>query len=137
MSETDPHIHVERSVAHAGGVVRNVTAAPLGRAADAPAFVTSGCGPRVPYAMTATRPQSVTCLACRDHARAGYLRLAGRIESFGGMPGTAVTREQAVAAAGRLRDLARRFSTWGHRFHSRPCTVSGAGPAYLPNARAR
>lgn len=110
MSEPDPHIHVERNVAQAGAAARNVTAALLGLATDAPALVTTGCGMRVPYAMTSTRPESVTCLACRDHAGSAHRRLADQIERFGGTPGAGVTREQAVAAAARLRDLARRFA---------------------------
>jgi hypothetical protein len=110
MAEPDPHIHVDRNIAQAGAEVRDVTAALLGLAADAPAVVTTGCGQRVPYAMTSTRPESVTCLACRDHARSEYLRVAGQIARFGGMPGVEVTREQAVAAAERLRSLARRFA---------------------------
>ncbi|MEU6151753.1 hypothetical protein ABZ816_17325 [Actinosynnema sp. NPDC047251] len=44
MSETDPHVHVERKVLEAGPEVRNLIASTLGRATDAPSVVTTGCG---------------------------------------------------------------------------------------------
>ncbi|MEV4049957.1 hypothetical protein AB0J55_02115 [Amycolatopsis sp. NPDC049688] len=116
MSETDPHIHVERKVVEAGPEVRNLISSTLGRATDAPGAVTTGCGLRVPYAMTSVRPESVTCLACREHAHREYLRFAGQIERLGRgpMPGVNITGAQLAEAAERLRDLARRFSGEGH-----------------------
>ncbi|MGK5554444.1 hypothetical protein ACSNOI_22800 [Actinomadura kijaniata] len=110
MTDTDPHIHVDRKVAEAGAAVRDVIASTFGLAGDAPTVVTTGCGRRVPYAMTSPRPESVTCLACREHARREHLRLAGQVESLGRTPGTAVTGDQAAKAAERHRNLARRFS---------------------------
>jgi hypothetical protein len=112
MSETDPHIHVEQKVMQAGAAYRNLIASSLGRAPDAPDVVTSGCGLRVPYAMTSTRPESVTCLACREHARREYLRYAEQVERLSRMPGAPVTAGEAVKAARWARDLAKRYS--GH-----------------------
>jgi hypothetical protein len=110
MSEADPHIHVEQRVLEAGPAVRNVISSMLGRVADRPSVVTTGCGRRVPLAMTSPRPESVTCLACREHAHEEYLRLADQIEQLGPAPGMNITPGQVADAAERLRDLARRFA---------------------------
>ncbi|GAA1584212.1 hypothetical protein GCM10009678_78580 [Actinomadura kijaniata] len=110
MAETDPHIHVDRKVAEAGAAVRDVLASTFGLVGDAPAVVTTGCGRRVPYAMTSPRPESVTCLACREHAHREHLRLADQVESLGRAPGSAISADQAARVAERYRDLARRFS---------------------------
>jgi hypothetical protein len=110
MSETDPHIHVEQKVLDAGPTVRNLVSSMLGRATDAPSVVTTGCGLRVPYAMTSPRPESVTCLACREHAHREYLRFADQIERLDPMPDLTITGDQLAETAGRLRDLAKRFS---------------------------
>ncbi|MBO4272292.1 hypothetical protein [Microbispora triticiradicis] len=110
MTETDPHIHVEQKVMQAGAVYRGLLASSLGRAPDAPSVVTTGCGLQVPYAMTSPRPESVTCLACREHAHREHLRYAEQVERLGGMPGAPVTGAQAAEAARRARDVAKRFS---------------------------
>ncbi|WP_068928781.1 hypothetical protein [Planobispora rosea] len=110
MSETDPHIHVEQKVMQAGAAYRNVIASMLGRAPDAPSVVTTGCGLQVPYAMTSPRPESVTCLACREHAHRECLRFAEQVEHLSRMPGAPITGEQAAEAVERVRDLAKRFS---------------------------
>ncbi len=60
--------------------------------------------------LASSRPGSVTCLACREHARAEHLRLAGEIERLGGMPGAVITGARARQVAQHHRDLARRFS---------------------------
>ncbi|OEV02572.1 hypothetical protein [Streptomyces nanshensis] len=106
----DPHIHVETKTAQGGAAVRGLTASVFGLAADAPAQVDSGCGRRVPYAMTSPLPEKVTCLACREHARAEHLRLAESVERLGGMPGSVVGPREARLAAGRHRGLAERFA---------------------------
>ena len=108
--ETDPHIHVERKVAEAGAAVRGLISSMLGRAVDAPSVVTTGCGIQVPYAMTSIRPESVTCLACREYAQREHLRLAEEFErlSRGTVPGG--TGDQLAQAVERLRGLAKRFS---------------------------
>jgi len=43
--------------------------------------VGTGCGVRRPLAMTSTRPEAITCLACRDWARAEYLLWAGMVRA--------------------------------------------------------
>jgi hypothetical protein len=110
MGETDPHIHVEQKVVQAGAAFRNVIVSMLGRVPDAPSVVTSGCGLEVPYAMTSPRPESVTCLACREHAHREYLRFADQVERLGQTPGMIITATDAAEAMERLRDLAQRFS---------------------------
>ncbi|BCJ69652.1 hypothetical protein [Polymorphospora rubra] len=109
-SDPDPHIHVARKVPKADADTRNLVVSMLGRAADAPTVVTTGCGVQVPYAMTSTRPESVTCLACREHAHRECLRFADQIEHLGFMPGMNFTGDQVAEGAQRLRDLAKRFS---------------------------
>lgn len=111
MSESDPHIHVEQDVVQAGSDVRGLIASTVGRAPDAPSVVTTGCGHRVPYAMTSARPEGVTCLACREHAHREYLRFADQVERLSRMPGATVTGDQAASAVARLRDLVNRFAT--------------------------
>ena len=106
----DPHIHVEQSVARQEARVRDLLAGTFGLVGDLPKTAATGCGLRVPYAMTSSRPESVTCLACREHARAEHLRLAGEIERLGGMPNSAITGVQAVQVAEHHRDLAWRFT---------------------------
>jgi hypothetical protein len=109
MGETDPHIHVDRKAVQAGADFRNAIGSLLGRVPDAPSVVTTGCGHQVPYAMTSPRPESVTCLPCREHAHREYLRLAEQIERMRG-PGMPITGDEADKAAAWLRDLAGRFA---------------------------
>ncbi|QXJ23192.1 hypothetical protein AGRA3207_004317 [Actinomadura graeca] len=110
MDGDDPHIHVESRVVHRDAAVRDVTASVFGLAGDLPSRVTSGCGLRVPYAMTSPHPERVTCLACREHARAEHLRFAGQVERLGRMPGSVIGVDEARQAADRHRGLAERFS---------------------------
>ena len=107
------HIHVEARVLEAGAPFRNLIAQTMGRAVDAPTTVTTGCGVDVPYAQTSTRPESVTCLPCRDHARTAYTRFAEQFERMGGggaLAGMNVTADQIAAGARRLRELADRYA---------------------------
>ncbi|MEV2230984.1 hypothetical protein AB0H69_20720 [Streptomyces phaeochromogenes] len=106
----DPHIHVEAKVVRGDAAVRNVLASTFGLAGDLPSVVDSGCGLRVPYAMTSPRPDRVTCLACREHAGHEHLRLAEMVERLGLMPGSTISGTEAKQAAERHRDLAKRFS---------------------------
>lgn len=110
MSETDPHIHVEQKVVRAGADFRNAVTSMLGLVTDAPSTVTTGCGRRVPYAMTSARPESVTCLGCREHAQREHLAFADQVARLSQLPDMPFTAEQAAAAVERHRDLARRFS---------------------------
>jgi hypothetical protein len=107
---TDPHIHVDRKVLEAGPDYRNVVTSLLGVVPDKPSVVTTGCGQEVPYAMTSTRPESVTCLPCREHAHREYTRIADQFERMGAMPGTnVVSSDEMAKAVAHLQDLARRF----------------------------
>ncbi|WP_309112740.1 hypothetical protein [Saccharothrix sp.] len=110
MGETDPHIHVEQKVLRAGPEFRNLISSMLGRVTDAPSVVTTGCGLRVPYAMTSHRPESVTCLACREHAHREFLRFADQVERLHPIPGTTIAGADVAEAVERLRDRAKRWS---------------------------
>ncbi|MEU7834675.1 hypothetical protein [Nonomuraea sp. NPDC049129] len=110
MSEADPHIHVEQKVMQAGAAYRNAIVSMLGRVPDAPSVVTTGCGLQVPYAMTSPRPESVTCLTCREHAHQEHLRYAEQVERLSRMPGAPFTGDQAAEAAQWARDVAKRFA---------------------------
>jgi hypothetical protein len=110
MSQADPHIHVEQKVMQAGAAFRNVIASTLGGAPDAPSVVTTGCGLQAPYAMTSPRPESVTCLACREHAHQEHLRYAEQVERLSRMPGIPFTGDEAAKAAQWARDVAKRFA---------------------------
>ncbi|HKS47699.1 MAG TPA: hypothetical protein VJT49_21820 [Amycolatopsis sp.] len=110
MSENDPHVHVERQVLLAGAAARDAVASLLGVVTDLPSVVTTACGLRVPYAMTSPRPESVTCLPCREHAHQECLRYVEQVDSLSRMPGMNITSDQAAKAAERVRDLAKRFA---------------------------
>jgi hypothetical protein len=106
----DPHVHVDVNVIHGEAATRNMLASTFGLAGDLPTVVMTGCGLRVPYAMTSPRPESVTCLACRQYGHDHCLRLADQAGRPAAIPGSQVSPGQAVQAAARYRDLARRFS---------------------------
>lgn len=112
MSETDPHVHVEQKVVGAGAAFRSVIVSSLGLVPETPSVVTTGCGLQVPYAMTSPHPESVTCLACREHAHREHLRFANQVEHLSRMPGTPVTGDEVAKAVEWARDRAKRFS--GH-----------------------
>lgn len=109
MGESDPHIHVEQKVLNAGPDIRNLMSSVLGRVPDKPSIVTTGCGLTVPYAMTSPRPESVTCLTCREYACRAYSAHAEQFEHLGSLPAMNVTAGQMASAAQRLQDLAKRF----------------------------
>jgi hypothetical protein len=110
MSETDLHIHVQQKVMEAGAGFRNAIASMFGAVPDAPSVVTTGCGLQVPYAMTSPHPESVTCLACREHAHREHLRFAEQVERMSRWPGAPVTGDDAAKAVQWARDMAKRFS---------------------------
>ncbi|WP_171114087.1 MULTISPECIES: hypothetical protein [Streptomyces] len=111
MGGDDPHIHVESKVVQGGAAVGvcNVLASTFDLVGDLPSLVTAGCGVRVPYAMTSPRPDRVTCLACREHARLEHLRFAEQVERLSRMPGSVIGPAEAKLAVERHRDLAERF----------------------------
>ncbi|UNO38662.1 hypothetical protein [Streptomyces sp. MST-110588] len=110
MGGNDPHIHVQSKVVHDDAAARNVLASTFGLAGDLPSLVTTGCGLRVPYAMTSPRPDRVTCRACREHARREHLRFSEEVERLSRMTGSTISLAQGKLAADRHRDLAQRFS---------------------------
>ena len=74
----DPHIHAEKTPAPGFGHVamRSIITEALGLVPDLPKTVGTGCGVRRRIAMTSTRPESITCLPCRDWAAAQYVQWA-------------------------------------------------------------
>ncbi|MGW2328752.1 hypothetical protein ACWC5C_23780 [Streptomyces sp. NPDC001700] len=110
MGGEDPHIHVQSKVAHDDAATRDVLASTFGLAGDLPSSVATGCGLRVPYAMTSPRPDRVTCLACREHAHREHLRFAEEVERLSRMAGSVISPAQGKLAADKHRDLAQRFS---------------------------
>jgi hypothetical protein len=74
----DPHIHVEKTPMPGFGHVamRSLITEAIGLVPDLPKTVGTGCGRRRPIAMTSTVPEKVTCLPCREYARAEYLTWA-------------------------------------------------------------
>ncbi|GAA3154573.1 hypothetical protein ACFFR3_40550 [Nonomuraea salmonea] len=111
VTETDPHIHVDRKVLQAGADFRNVLASTLGGVPDAPSEVTTGCGLKVPYAMTSPHPERVTCLPCREHACREHLNFADQVERLGRHPGTALPGDRTAEVAQWARDRARKFAS--------------------------
>jgi hypothetical protein len=110
VGESDPHIHVDVDL-HADVAVRNMMSATFGLAGDLPSHASTGCGLQVPYAMTSTRPDNVTCLACREYAQRRYLELAAYVGRLSRTPGTDVDiRERAALATEQYLDIARRFA---------------------------
>ena len=79
----DPHIHVEKTPMPGFGhaAMRILITEAIGLIPDLPKTVSTGCGRRRPIAMTSTVPETVTCLACRDYARAEYLTWAVMAEA--------------------------------------------------------
>lgn len=109
MDGNDPHIHVDSKL-NADGVLRNMLASTFGLVSDLPGAVTTGCGIQVPRAMTSSRPESVTCLACREHAHRLHLQWAEDVERLSSMPGVNISSDDARSAAEQHRDLATRYS---------------------------
>ncbi|MGW1216131.1 hypothetical protein ACWD5F_41520 [Streptomyces sp. NPDC002499] len=110
MDAGDGHIHVDSKLLRDNAAVRGAPAATFGLVGDAPSTVTAGCGLRVPYAMTSGRPESVTCLPCREHAGREHRRLAAQLEGLVGTPGVHVEEDRVRRASAHHRDLARRFA---------------------------
>jgi hypothetical protein len=61
--------------------------------------------------MTSPRPESVTCLACRQYGRHHCLRRADLAMHLAAMRGSQVNPDQAARAAAKYRDLTTRFSS--------------------------
>ncbi|GAA3389510.1 hypothetical protein [Cryptosporangium minutisporangium] len=108
MSEDDPHVHVDAKL-HAHASARIVLADTFGLVAELPTVADTGCGRRVPYAMTSSRPASVTCLACRQFAAEEHGRAADQALRLARMPGIGVPVEQLTQAAAHHREQAARY----------------------------
>ena len=110
MNEADPHIHVDVDL-HADVTARHLLTSTFGLVGNLPSHASTGCGIRVPFAMTSTRPDNVTCLACREYAQRRYLELAAYVEQVSHLPGTSrdIT-ERAARAREEYLDIARRFA---------------------------
>lgn len=84
---------------------------------DLPKTVGTGCGVRRSLPMTSTIPEKITCLACRDWARAEYLTWAGIAHAAAQLaegqpraPAAATTTPDDLRAEERTyRELAARF----------------------------
>lgn len=110
MSHRDPHIHVERGLSR-DAAVRSMLASTFGLVGDLPSRVTTGCGVEVPFAMTSPRPESVTCLPCREHAVRLHTQAAEQAEQMIGLAGPVPPGEHLTRAAQQHREQARRFAT--------------------------
>ena len=75
----DPHVHAEKTPMPGFGhaATRALIVQATGLVPDLPKTVGTGCGVRRPLAVTSTVPEEITCLACRDWARAEYLTWVG------------------------------------------------------------
>ncbi len=104
------HVHVDRKVLEAGAAYRNLLVSSTGLVPDEPTVVTTGCGVEVPYAQTSVRPESVTCLPCREHAAAEHLRYADQVRRLARMTGSVISAAEADEAARWARDAARKFA---------------------------
>ncbi|GAB1818157.1 hypothetical protein [Herbidospora sp. RD11066] len=104
------HIHVDRKILQAGAAYRNLLVSSTGLVPDEPTVVETGCGTRVPAAMTSIRPESVTCLPCREHAAKEHLGYADQVHRLSRMTGSVVSAADADAAARWARDMARKFA---------------------------
>lgn len=111
----DPHVHVEKTPVPGIGdaAIRDLIAGELGIALDLPATVATGCGERRPIAMTSPVPENVTCLACREHARAERITKAEEYESLARDPELAA---RAGVAPGALAAQAREHREFAARF---------------------
>ena len=107
----DPHIHVDVNLVR-DTAARKMLASTFGLIADLPPQVTTGCGERVPRAMTSARPVSVTCLPCREHAARWHTRAADELAELQTMygPSLVVPPDHVVEAVRKHRDLAKRFA---------------------------
>jgi hypothetical protein len=116
----DPHIHVEKTPTPGFGQaqMRALITKATGLAVSATKTVGTGCGKRRPYAMTSAMPERVTCLACREWARAEQIKCAEMAEALLGYddPDTRqalatahTTREELAAQARQHRAMAARF----------------------------
>ncbi|SHN74076.1 hypothetical protein [Cryptosporangium aurantiacum] len=101
-------MHVDAKL-HSDAATRIVLADAFGLVSDLPTTVETGCGQRVPYAMTASRPEGVTCTACREFAAEQHADAAEQALRLARMPGIGVPIDDLLRAARAHRDLAERY----------------------------
>lgn len=79
----DPYVHAEKTLAPGFGnaAMRGLIVEALGTAPSMPKTVGTGCGRRRSIAATSTVPEHVTCLPCREWARADLLEWAGMADA--------------------------------------------------------
>lgn len=79
----DPHIHVEKTPmpGFGHGAMRDLISSATGLVGSMPKTVGTGCGKRRPLVMTSQAPAKVTCLPCREYARAEHIKWAEMSES--------------------------------------------------------
>lgn len=115
----DPYIHAEKTPLPGFGHVamRDLLLSATGLAGDMPKTVATGCGKRRPFAMTSMVPERVTCLACREYARAQYTQQAENADMLISIPDSdpiwetaKVTRESLAAEARKDRAMAARYA---------------------------
>lgn len=101
----DPHIHAEKTPMPGFGhaATRDLIVRATGLVPDLPKTVGTGCGVRRPLAMNSTVPEKITCLACRDWARAEYLTWAGMAHAAAEL--AEAEPRAAIAAKTTLGDL--------------------------------
>jgi hypothetical protein len=117
----DPHIHVEKMPVPGFGnaAMRELIMDALGIASDLPKTVGTGCGRRRPIAMTSTVPENVTCLPCREYARAERIRWAEMAESLiGVLDGDPVFAAQAKVTPRQLAEQAREHRAVAGRYEA-------------------
>jgi hypothetical protein len=105
----DPHVHAQIIVMD-WGRIRAVMTRALGRAPILPATVETACRQRRPVAMTSVLPERVTCLPCREAARAAHLRAAEALEDLATLPTASSEHiQETQRRALEHRDLAHRL----------------------------
>src|SRR4051794_3934246 len=90
----DPHVHAQSIVTDRQQIRAALTRA-VGRAPTLPTTVVPASRQRRPVAMTSVLPERVTCLACREAARAAHLRAAETLEALEALEGAAVREFRA------------------------------------------
>jgi hypothetical protein len=115
----DPYVHAEKTPAPGFGhaAMRSIITEAIGLVPDLPKTVGAGCGRRRPPTSTSTRPESITCLPCREWAREQYLMWAGLAHAAAEV---AVAEPRAAIAAkttpADLLDEERRYRALAARF---------------------
>jgi hypothetical protein len=106
----DPHVHAPASLVGPGRLREALTAV-VGRGVSMPATVHTSCGQRRPLAEMSSRPEAVTCLACRETAARRHRDWADQLAMIAGTPfGAPGDTEWAWSERDRHADLARRYA---------------------------